>query len=202
MSMLVKSKFLMKSEDFLTIVGIKGISNVLCEADNVLSNDEVTIISYDNWINSYRSDYQLLKSMVCKFNFYNIVEVDESNVIENISRILNEDDEELFQDYNLSLKIEIKDNCTKDLNFRWNDDNIITTLNSKCVRSRKEMLEGWYPIGTRVKLISTVNKEISLPSGLEGTVVGYDDLPSLLMKWDNRSSLKLMPFEGDKFIKI
>ena len=202
MSMLVKSKFLMKSEDFLTIVGIKGISNVLCEADNVLSNDEVTIISYDNWINSYRSDYQLLKSMVCKFNFYNIVEVDESNVIENISRILNEDDEALFQDYNLFLKIEIKDNCTKDLNFRWNDDNIITTLNSKCVRSRKEMLEGCYPIGTRVKLISTVNKEISLSSGLEGTVVGYDDLPSLLMKWDNRSSLKLMPFEGDKFIKI
>ena len=202
MSMLVKSKFLMKSEDFLTIVGIKGISNVLCEADNVLSNDEVTIISYDNWINSYRSDYQLLKSMVCKFNFYNIVEVDESNGIENISRILNEDDEELFQDYNLSLNIEIKDSCAKDLNFKWNDGNIITALNSKCVKSRKEMLESCYPIGTRVKLISTVNEESGLPTGLEGTVVGYDDLPSLLMKWDNRSSLKLMPFDGDKFNKI
>ena len=64
------------------------------------------------------------------------------------------------------------------------------------------MLESCYPVGSRVKLISTVNEESSLPSGLEGTVVGYDDLPSLLMKWDNRSSLKLMPFEGDKFIKI
>ena len=36
-----------------------------------------------------------------------------------------------------------------------------------------------------------------MPVGLCGTVIGVDDQPSLLMKWDNGRSLSLMPFEDD-----
>lgn len=69
-------------------------------------------------------------------------------------------------------------------------------------KRRKEALKNMYPIGTRVKVISLVNEEPNLPDGTIGTVVGYDDQPALLVRWDNGSSLSLLPYEGDNFEKV
>lgn len=66
---------------------------------------------------------------------------------------------------------------------------------------RIEMVKKQYPVGTRIQLDSLCNDERGMPSGLCGTVVGVDDQPALLMKWDNGRSLSLMPFD-DNFTVI
>ena len=64
-------------------------------------------------------------------------------------------------------------------------------------RNRVGMVKRQYPVGTRIQLDSLCTDEQDMPSGLCGTVIGVDDQPSLLMKWDNGRSLSLMPFEDD-----
>ena len=66
---------------------------------------------------------------------------------------------------------------------------------------RIEMVKKQYPVGTRIQLDSLCNDERGMPSGLCGTVVGVDDQPALLMKWDNGRSLSLMLFD-DNFTVI
>ena len=66
---------------------------------------------------------------------------------------------------------------------------------------RIEMVKKQYPVGTRIQLDSLCNDERGMPSGLCGTVVGVDDQPALLMKWDNGRSLSLLPFD-DNFTVI
>lgn len=73
---------------------------------------------------------------------------------------------------------------------------------SKVTKRKKETLKSMFPIGSRVKIISLVNEEPNLPDGTTGTVIGYDDQPALLVRWDNGSSLSLLPFEGDCFEKV
>ena len=68
-------------------------------------------------------------------------------------------------------------------------------------RNKVERVRRQYPVGTRIQLHSLCNNERDRPPGLCGTVVGVDDQPSLLMKWDNGRSLSLMPFE-DSFTVI
>ena len=68
-------------------------------------------------------------------------------------------------------------------------------------RNKVERVRRQYPVGTRTQLHSLCNNERDMPPGLCGTVVGVDDQPSLLMKWDNGRSLSLMPFE-DSFTVI
>ncbi len=68
-------------------------------------------------------------------------------------------------------------------------------------RNKVEMVKRQYPVGTRIRLNSLCNDERDMPAGLCGTVIGVDDQPSLLMKWDNGRSLSLMPFE-DSFTVI
>ena len=63
------------------------------------------------------------------------------------------------------------------------------------------MVKRQYPAGTRIQLNSLCNDEKGMPTGLLGTVIGVDDQPSLLMKWDNGRSLSLLPFE-DSFTVI
>lgn len=65
------------------------------------------------------------------------------------------------------------------------------------ITQKKDELMRKYPIGTRIRLKKLVNDEPHLPPSTCGTVIGYDDQPSLLMNWDNGSSLSLLPFEGD-----
>ena len=48
-----------------------------------------------------------------------------------------------------------------------------------------------YPIGSRVKLIK-MDDEQAPPVGTLGTVRGVDDLGSILVDWDNGSSLNVL----------
>ena len=68
-------------------------------------------------------------------------------------------------------------------------------------RNKVERVRRQYPVGTRIQLHRLCNNERDMPPGLCGTVVGVDDQPSLLMKWDNGRGLSLMPFE-DSFTVI
>lgn len=69
------------------------------------------------------------------------------------------------------------------------------------LREKIERVREQYPAGTRIQLHSLCNDERGMPSGLCGTVIGVDDQPALLMKWDNGRSLSLLPFE-DSFTVI
>ena len=58
-------------------------------------------------------------------------------------------------------------------------------------KSTIESLKKKYPAGTRVALVQMLDDHA--PSvGTEGTVVGVDDMGSLLMRWDNGSSLNVI----------
>ena len=69
------------------------------------------------------------------------------------------------------------------------------------LQEKKKMLEQKYPTGTRVELNQLCNDERDMPFGLRGTVVGIDDQPALLMRWDNERRLSLFPDE-DNFRKL
>lgn len=57
-----------------------------------------------------------------------------------------------------------------------------------------------YPAGTRVRLLKMDDVQAP-PIGTEGTVVGVDDIGSLLMRWDNGSSLNVV-YNEDKVERI
>ena len=61
---------------------------------------------------------------------------------------------------------------------------------------KKKMLE-MYPLGTKIKLIFMDDIQ-SPPKGTIGIVVNVDDIGQLIIKWDNGSSLNLLP-ETDLF---
>ena len=71
----------------------------------------------------------------------------------------------------------------------------------EALRQQKEHLNRMYPAGTRIELNWLCNDERDMPSGLRGTVVGMDDQPALLMKWDNGRTLSIFPDE-DSFRKL
>ena len=54
-----------------------------------------------------------------------------------------------------------------------------------------ERVKAEYPIGTRVELVY-MNDVQAPPKGTKGTVVGVDDIASLLVKWDNGSGLNVV----------
>ncbi len=54
-----------------------------------------------------------------------------------------------------------------------------------------ECLRGEYPAGTRVELVQMDDAQAP-PIGTKGTVLGVDDVGSLLMKWDNGSGLNVV----------
>ena len=49
-----------------------------------------------------------------------------------------------------------------------------------------------YPAGTRIELISMDDPQAP-PKGTRGTVIAVDDMGSLIMRWDNGSSLNVIP---------
>ena len=59
-------------------------------------------------------------------------------------------------------------------------------------RNFVERMREQYPPGTRVEVVSLCNEEEHLKPGMKGTVVGVDDQPALLVRWDNGSSLSLL----------
>lgn len=54
-----------------------------------------------------------------------------------------------------------------------------------------EQIKLTYPCGTRIELLE-MDDEQAPPIGTQGTVLGVDDLGSLLVAWDNRSSLNVL----------
>lgn len=63
-----------------------------------------------------------------------------------------------------------------------------------------EKLHRQYPAGTRVELIQMDDPQAP-PAGTRGTVQGVDDMASLLVDWDNGSSLSVL-YGIDKVIKV
>lgn len=59
-----------------------------------------------------------------------------------------------------------------------------------------EMLRTEYPDGTRVRLVKMDDVQAP-PIGTEGTVVGVDGIGSLIMHWDNGSSLHVVYAEDE-----
>jgi len=60
-----------------------------------------------------------------------------------------------------------------------------------------ERLRKRYPAGTKVELVSMKDKQAP-PAGTVGRVWGVDDAGSILVRWENGSSLSLIP-EEDEF---
>lgn len=59
--------------------------------------------------------------------------------------------------------------------------------------SRKivESIRKEYPIGTRVELVKMDDIQAP-PIGTKGTVIGVDDIGSLIIRWDNGSGLHVI----------
>ena len=57
-------------------------------------------------------------------------------------------------------------------------------------RETVERLREEYPAGCRVELL-VMDDEQAPPPGTEGTVLGVDDVGSIMVRWDNGSSLSV-----------
>ena len=66
-------------------------------------------------------------------------------------------------------------------------------------RETVERVRRQYPAGTRVELVSMDDRYAPSP-GTKGTVLGVDDTGSLLMRWDNGSSLNVV--YGEDTVRI
>ena len=63
-----------------------------------------------------------------------------------------------------------------------------------------EKVKKEYPAGTRVELVRMDDFQAP-PIGTLGTVIGVDDTGSIMVSWDNGSSLNVI-YNVDKCIKI
>lgn len=59
-------------------------------------------------------------------------------------------------------------------------------------REQVARIRQWYPVGTRLRLLS-MDDPYSVPPGTEGTVTYVDDMGQVGMNWDNGRSLSLVP---------
>ena len=57
-------------------------------------------------------------------------------------------------------------------------------------RETVERLRSQYPAGTRIELLSMDDPQAP-PEGTRGTVLAVDDIGSLIVAWDNGSSLNV-----------
>lgn len=62
-----------------------------------------------------------------------------------------------------------------------------------------ESLRKKYPKGTRVELVKMDDVQAP-PIGTKGTVIGVDDIGSIMVSWDNGSSLNVV--YGEDVIKV
>ena len=58
-------------------------------------------------------------------------------------------------------------------------------------RNKVEMLRKQYPAGARVQL-DQMDDVQAPPIGTKGTVIGVDDIGSIMVNWDNGSSLNVI----------
>ena len=62
-----------------------------------------------------------------------------------------------------------------------------------------EELRRQYPVGTRIELVRMDDVQAP-PPGTGGTVLGVDDIGSLLIRWDNGSGLNVV--YGEDIVRI
>ena len=72
-------------------------------------------------------------------------------------------------------------------------------MNSFPSKETVERIRKQYPVGTRVELLKMEDCQAP-PVGTKGTVTGVDDIGSLLVSWDNGSSLHVV--FGEDFCEI
>ena len=58
-------------------------------------------------------------------------------------------------------------------------------------RAVVETLRRYYPVGTRVELLE-MNDPQAPPIGTLGTVIGVDDIGSIMVRWDNGCGLSVV----------
>lgn len=64
-------------------------------------------------------------------------------------------------------------------------------MNSFPSRETVERIRAQFPVGTRVELVKM--DDVQAPSiGTKGTVTGVDDIGSVMVSWDNGSSLHVV----------
>ena len=73
-------------------------------------------------------------------------------------------------------------------------------MNGIPTRQQVENLRERYPVGARVVLHHMDDPYAPVPPGTKGTVTYVDDMGQIGVKWDNGSSLSLVPSE-DSFSK-
>ena len=66
-------------------------------------------------------------------------------------------------------------------------------------KAKLESLRKQYPKGTRVELVKMDDVQAP-PIGTKGTVVGVDDIGSIMISWDNGSSLNVVL--GEDVVKV
>ena len=59
-----------------------------------------------------------------------------------------------------------------------------------------ERIKAEYPVGTRVELVKMDDMQAP-PLGTRGTVIGVDDIGSIMVKWDNGSGLHIVYGEDE-----
>ena len=59
------------------------------------------------------------------------------------------------------------------------------------IRQQVEAIRKIYPAGTRVELVRMDDMQAP-PEGTKGTVTGVDDTGSIMVSWDNGSSLNVI----------
>lgn len=93
--------------------------------------------------------------------------------------------------------------CQKHCNQREVNDSMVITIGDENMFADKQKvleLRRRYPNGTRVKLVE-MDDEQAPPIGTKGTVYGIDDIGSLLVHWDNGSSLHVL-YGIDSCVKV
>jgi len=60
-------------------------------------------------------------------------------------------------------------------------------------RNEVERIRRQYPAGTRICCDSMPDDPRPVPSGTMGTVIGVDDMCSIMVRWDNGQGLSLVP---------
>jgi len=60
-------------------------------------------------------------------------------------------------------------------------------------RNEVESYRSRYPAGTRICCDHMLDDPRPVPSGTAGTVVGVDDMCSIMVRWDNGQGLSLVP---------
>lgn len=67
------------------------------------------------------------------------------------------------------------------------------------LRERAKRIKKQYPAGTRVRLVRMDDMQAP-PDGTLGTVVGVDDIGSIMVSWDTGSRLSVT--DADECVKI